>query len=244
MLYTFGDSFVATPSDVKPDWAWSSLVASTLNTTEVVLGVHASSSQYAFNKFEEYIDKFIEGDIVIIILTLEQKANFFSDRPKLNVDWQFQPNIGNYTTEEKLAVELYYKHLYNVDNVIVNTTNFLQSVQEVTVRKQLKTFVFFSFRTSFIINQERFPNIRFSVGNLWNEQIKEISDKSLFDFLSHYRFFNDSRVLHFTKDNHRIIANKILSSIYNNDLIDFTIGLNQNVFGWDEFKSAALNSVG
>jgi hypothetical protein len=244
MLYTFGDSFVATRYGEKPDWAWSSLVATAFNTNEIALGIHASSSQYTFNKFEEYTDKFIEGDIVVIVLTLEQKSNFFSDRPKLNIDWQFQPNIDTYTTEEKLAVELYYKHLYNVDNVIVNTTNFLQSVQEVTVRKQLKTFVFFGFRNSFAINQERFPNIRFANGNLWSEQIKEISDKSLFDFLSYHKFFNDSRLLHFTKDNHRIIADKILSSIYNNDLIDFTIGLNQNIFGWNEFKSSAFNSIG
>jgi hypothetical protein len=243
MLYTFGDSFIATRSNMKPDWSWTSLIATTYNTIEVPFGVHASSSQYTFNKFEENRDKFVKDDIVIIMLTLENKSNFFSDRPKLAIDWAFEVNDDPFIEQEKIAVEMYYKYLYNIDNVVVNTMNFLQSVEDVTIRKQLKTFVFTGFINSFHPTKERFPNIRFANGNLWDEQIKEISDKSLFNFLDYYKFTNDPRLLHFTKDNHKIIADKIIASIQNNDSIDFTIGLKQNVFGWNEYKLSAFNST-
>ena len=239
MLYTFGDSFVKTAGET-PSWAYTSLVSTAFNTTIQNFGETSSSLEYTFNQFEEQRNNFVKDDIIIITLSLPEKTFFFHDRPKLSYLWSF--DTVSHTTEEKVAMEMYYKHLHNSKNIINNLLNFLYSVQEITQRKQLKTVIL---KTLFndvdnIVNKERYPSLHIANGYFWELMKQEISQPSLISFLNLHKFMNDSRVFHFSIPNHKIIADSIISAIKNNTEINLEDVLLKNIFDWDVYNNDRL----
>ena len=126
MLYVFGDSF-AKMSDSQPEWVYPTLVAKLLNTEEKNFGYPSSSLEYTFDKFEEQRNNFVEGDVVIITLTLREKTYFFHDRPWLSHLWSFD-GIVPYTKEEHDLVKSYFEHNKNEKNSI-NNLIIIHSIQ-------------------------------------------------------------------------------------------------------------------
>lgn len=245
MLYTFGDSFVKT-FDETPEWVYTSLVAKEFNTVEKNFGVISSSLEYTFHQFEEHRNNFVEGDIIIIALTLPDKTYFFHDRPSFSHVWTYEKEL--HTVEEKSAMEMYYKHLHNSKNIKFNLINFLHSVQEVTVRKKLHTVILKSLFKDVdnIVNKERYPDLHIANDYLWETMKLEIADSTLASYLNESKFIYDTRELHFTEPNHRVIADSIISAIKHGTEINIEDVLLKNIFDWDLYNQqvAAFNSVG
>jgi hypothetical protein len=236
MLYTFGDSFIKMFN--TPEWAYTSLIAKEFNTTEKSFGLISSSLEYTFHQFEQQRNNFVEGDIVIIALSLLDKTFFFNDRPALSHLWSFETET--HTTEEKLAMEMYYKHLHNTDNSKINLLNFLHSVQEITRSKKLKTVIIKTlfFDNNNIVNKERYPELIIANDCFWELMKLEISNESLLSYLNLNKFANDSRVFHFSEPNHRIIADSIISAIKNNTEINLENVLLRNIYNWDIYNQS------
>lgn len=239
MLYTFGDSFVKT-FDETPEWAYTSLIAKEFNTVEKNFGVISSSLEYTFHQFEEQRNNFVEGDIIIIALSLPDKTYFFHDRPSLSHVWSF--DTEKHTIEEKFAMEMYYKHLHNSKNIKFTLLNFLHSVQEVTARKKLHTVILKSLFNDVdnIVNKDRYPSLHIATDYLWETMKLEISDSTLTSYLNLTKFTNDTRELHFTEPNHRIIADSIISAIKHNTEINIENVLLRNIFNWDLYNKSRL----
>ena len=237
MLYTFGDSFVKT-TGAAPEWAYTSLIAKEFNTTELSFGLESSSLEYTFQQFEEQRNNFVEGDIIIITLSLLDKTFFFQDRPSISQMWSF--DTEEHTVEEKTAMEMYYKHLHNSKNITVNLLNFLHSVQEITKQKQLKTVILKTlfFDTYNIVSKERFPELIIGNDYFWELMKKEISQPSLITYLNLHKFKNDARVFHFMEPNHRIIADSIISAIKYKTEINLENVLLKNIFNWDLYNQS------
>jgi len=236
MLYTFGDSFIKMFN--TPDWAYTSLIAKEFNTTEKSFGLISSSLEYTFHQFEQQRNNFVEGDIVIIALSLLDKTFFFHDRPALSHLWSFETE--QHTVEEKTAMEMYYKHLHNTENIKINLLNFLHSVQEITRSKKLKTVILKTlfFDADNIVNKERFPELIIGNDCFWELMKLEISQDSLLNYLDLHKFTKDARTFHFMEPNHRIIADSIISAIKNNTEINLENVLLRNIFDWDIYNQS------
>ena len=239
MLYTFGDSFVKSIIDT-PEWAYTSLVAKEFNTLEKSFGLESSGLEYTFHQFEEQRNNFVEGDVIIITLSMIDKTYFFHDRPALSYLWSFETET--HTEQEKTAIQMYYKHLHNTQNMKINLLNFLYSVQEITKRKQLKTVIL---KTLFldaenIVNTERFPELIIAKDYFWDLMKEEISQSSLITYLNLNKFKNDARVFHFSAPNHRIIADSIISAIKYGTEINLQDVLLKNIFDWNLYNEIRL----
>jgi hypothetical protein len=223
-----------------PEWAYTSLIAKEFNTTHLNFGLASSSLEYTFHQFEQQRNNLVEGDIVIITLSLPDKTFFFHDRPALSHLWSFETE--QHTVEEKNALEIYYKQLHNSKNIVVNLLNFLHSVQEVTKRKGLKTVVFKTFINEFDseINNERYPDLIVANGSLWEFMKLEISQVTLLSYLNTNKFVNDSRLFHFSEPNHKIIADSIISAIKYNTEINLENVLLRNIFDWNSYNQSRL----
>ena len=232
MLYTFGDSFIKTFEN-PPEWVYPTLIATEFNTVENRFGKSSSSLEYTFHQFEEQRNNFVEGDIIIITLSLPDKTFYFHDRPSLSHVWSCETE--EHTLEEKFAMEIYYRHLHVPKNIRINLLNFLHSVQEVTERKKLHTVILKSLFKDVdnIINKERFPSLHIVNDYLWDKMREEISDSTLTMYLDISKFVNDARDLHFLEPNHRIIANSIISAIKYGTEINLENVLLKNIFNWD-----------
>jgi len=236
MLYTFGDSFIKMFN--TPDWAYTSLIAKEFDTHELSFGLISSSLEYTFHQFEEQRNNFVEGDIVIIALSLLDKSFFFHDRPALSHLWSLETE--HHTVEEKTAMEMYYKHLHSSTNIKTNLLNFLHSVQEVTQRKQLKTVILKTlfFDTDNIVNKERFPELLIANDCFWELMKLEISQDTLLSYLDLNKFTKDVRTFHFMEPNHKVIADSIISAIKNNTEINLKDALIRNIFNWDLYNQS------
>jgi hypothetical protein len=221
-----------------PEWAYTSLIAKEFNTTEKSFGVISSSLEYTFYQFEQQRNNFVEGDIVIIALSLLDKTFFFNDRPELSQMWSFETE--EHTVEEKTAMEMYYNHLHNSKNIKINLINFLHSVQEVTQRKRLKTVILKTlfFDTDNIVNKERYPELIIANDCFWELMKVEISQESLLSYLNLHKFTNDARTFHFMEPNHKIIADSIISAIKYNTEINLENVLLRNIYNWDLYNQS------
>ena len=230
MLYVFGDSF-ANGFGILPDYAHINLVAKVFKTEIKNLGFLGSSLEYTFTKFEEQRNNFAENDIIIIMLTMLDKTHFFPDRPNISGPWSFK-EFKNYSDDEQNAVELFYEKLHNPRNTVINLYNFLHSVQDITVRKKCKTVIFHSFDSYYnsSINNERYPDLHIAKGNLWFNMKREIRDVDLLNHYMEHHFVNDPRILHFSKQNHFILANSIVSAIRNKTEIDLDNIILENIY--------------
>ena len=238
MLYVFGDSYVK--SDSRPDWSYLSLVQKELDTPEQNFGLVGSSLDYTFARFEEQRNNFVEGDIILITLTVQEKVTFFPDRPTLSHSVMSRHFFGtvDHTNEEKQAMQAYFKHLHNPEIVGINVINFLHSVNDITQKKKLHTVVLNSIAHNFdsLVVQERFPAIHLAKGCLADPTKAEISDQDLFNFFEFQMYTNDPRPFHYSKENHRILADSIISSIKHNTAIDLETIFKKNIFGRDQFR--------
>ena len=107
----------------------------------------------------------------------------------------------------------------------------MHSVQDTTVRKKCETVIFHSFDSYYnnSINNKRYPDLHIAKGNLWYNMKREIRDNLVRDNYDKHYFVNDPRVLHFSKQNHVVIANSIISAIRNKSVIDLDSLIIENI---------------
>jgi hypothetical protein len=97
-----------------------------------------------------------------------------------------------------------------------------------------------------IVNKERYPSLHIANDYLWETMKLEIADSTLVSYLNESKFIYDTRELHFTEPNHRVIADSIISAIKHGTEINIEDVLLKNIFDWDLYNQqvAAFNSVG
>ena len=238
MLYIFGDSYTTMVN--RPDWTYLSLIKQALDTDEQNFGLVGSSLDYTFSKFEEQRNNFVQGDVILITLTVEEKVTFWPDRPTLShavMSRKFFDSV-EHTKEEKKAMQDYYRYLHNPDSIRIQTLNFLHNVDAVSREKNLRTVVINSIAHSFdhAVTSERFPNLHIARGCLADPTKAEINDKDLFGYFEFHMYVNDPRPFHFSEPNHRILADSIMSALEHNTEIDLTNIFMPGIFGRGDFN--------
>ena len=238
MIYIFGDSFSTPNPNPNINWAWPNALPKALESDVVNVSVAASGLEYTFGQFEKYRKKFKSKDIIIITLTAESRTYFFPDRPRVS-----KIDSENISREEKLAVEYFMKYLENLDNIRVNTLNFLHAVKDISLEKDLHTIVLHGFNNSHYNDTQdptRFHGIHVSQGNMFN-YICQAECANDFIYQQVMGPNGDIRFNHMCKANHIILTNKLISNIRHNTPIDLRQGFELNII--DDAMLFQLNNT-
>lgn len=210
MIYIFGDSFSEPFDNIK--WAWTNLITTNLQQEILNFSLSASGLEYSYCRFEDSRTKFLENDIVIIVLTLESRTFFSVTNPENS-----QITRGKLSKEEKIAYEYYLKYLENPLSNKLNILNFLHHLKDVTLEKNLHSIVLHGFPNSNhneINDFQRFNNLYISEGNLLDDvAMVECENFQLYERVMNYNGIGDLRPNHMTKSNHYILSQKILKNI-------------------------------
>lgn len=226
-LYVFGDSFSASTKTISElpncddmiplEKNWIDLVHDGLGVDEqVVLGFHGANNEIIYGYLRQHMSDYKEGDYIIIQTTSAFRKWFFHDRLSWTNYWQtnFKKEIGNiFTKEEVDAVEKYKKYLFNETAYQLNYEMFVNAVFAFAQNNaKYRVLILPAFHNTFGVN-----------GTLQDVCVGEFTDKKVAS--DYYEYHGvDPRPNHMSKENHTILANKILDFFKKGETIDLDKG--------------------
>ena len=240
-LWVFGDSFFVdirhlsasnesrrlytkNPPFFDLEKNWTNLVADALGCEDYVdEAVAGCSNEYIYHRLMSRRHEFKNEDYVIIGQTSFDRRWLVERCPHL-ANWsycRFDPNAPNSVTKsENKAIQEYARHLYSeTASVAISDAIFWAMVH---LAKEYE-----SIGVKFLI-LPAFNFVPGVVGTLNEVSTKEFdSDKTLNDF---YKKTNDSRWNHFSEENHRILANKVVRFFTNFETVDLTTDFKTSIY--------------
>jgi hypothetical protein len=229
-LYIIGNSFSQRNDgygSVPDHEAWYSLVAKEFSSEQINISYPSASIGAIALEFEKIRDQLCHNDMLIIFLAVPDLKFFFADRPSVSAGRCLPFN--DCLEEEKTAIEYYEKYLDNREVHRMMTINFLHNLNEVTQRLNLKTIVLRTYKddhTDKDLTNERYPNLIISKENLWSTSLREFANQQLYRCIKvkTFTWMIDFRTNHFTRENHRVLADKLINSIKDGAPLDLTTG--------------------
>ena len=217
-LWLFGDSFSAQPN-VECDFiVWPELIARHFKLPHYWNWARMGcANDFIFHEFTSRIPEMKEGDFVIVQPTSPHRQWFFED-----------PEVGNYliqdlgkyiTADQKKAVDLYIRHLQSdrLDNL--RYTQFGLALERVCAMvPHLRILVLPAFY--------EMPGVTGHLTGISDSEHADLSPEAVTKWYKDNNG-NDPRVMHLSKQNHPILAQKIIEFYETGKNIDLTTGFEQ-----------------
>ena len=217
-LWLFGDSFSAQPNVDCDFIVWPELITRHFKLPHYWNWARMGcANDFIFHEFTSRIAEMKEGDFVIIQPTSPNRQWFFED-----------PEVGNYliqdlekyiTADQKKAIDLYIKHLQQDKIDDMRYAQFTLALERICSKvPHLRILVLPGFYSV--------PGV---VGTLTEVADGEHADVSLEAIAKWYKNNNgnDPRVMHLSKQNHTILADKIIDFYETGKSIDLSSGFEQ-----------------
>lgn len=232
-LWIFGDSY-GVPLSTTIDWFWADQVREHLgcdkSENRCILGASNEAIQYCIMKESSNIRS---EDYVIVISTSIDRKWFFKDLPYAGNFFcsNLEELVGRASAN---AVKQYILYLMNPDMIYINFHQFLGWVHYVTDKNKWNLIVIPGFE------EHNYPvSHRYTVtGSLYDACFAEFCTQE--DNLWYYKDFcngRDRRSGHLTKDNHKILAEKISETFKYSSPLDLTNGLLSNIISKNNINS-------
>lgn len=233
-LWTFGGSYIKKERDKflnQYNDQWIQIVAHETNSNLNCCCLGGSSIDWIYKKFIDNYNNIQENDIVIVTFTAIDRRWLFKDHP----DQAYCRESPNNNIEENKALKYYTLYLDNPIPYEYYLLNFLHMLNLLTEKKNLHTILLTcsSDTENFLFNRiDDFKFLNIALGNLLNISFKEydLDTRENLDILASEFLTN-----HMLASNHRILANKIISNIQHNTLIDLNIGFKENLINNNSF---------
>ncbi len=220
-LYIFGDSFGESWDEVN---TWAVQVSTLLHMELKNYALSGVSLEYTYKTFYDVSDTFIEGDIVIMILTDINRKWLLADHPGRTTLRMLEKK---HKTDVRLvnAVQLYFSEIFNPIVERIHLTSFIHALVSLTKHLQIKPIILVAFDNDDLLNginvkdiQKIYPNV--ALGSLWKISKQEFPLQVLDTVI--LQNFQDFRPNHLSRINHTILANKLIKYIEQNMIVDLT----------------------
>ena len=232
MIHAFGDSYVALTYPHNKDLTYLDILSNYYNTKVINYAKGGSGLEFTFGEVYRNINKINSDDIVLIVLTDQNRQYFFKN-----------PTLGNFiyidyfkdqgiTAEMKQAWEYYIKYLSYNDFELQEqrTVFFLHYINEHARRLNLKFLIVRGFNNAFDdkIHQDNFSNLIISNGSLNDITKNELIIPN--NEWIYFRYHNgmDPRENHMSEINHTILADKIIQTVVNGAPLDLMHGFKKH----------------
>jgi hypothetical protein len=230
-LWVFGDSFAQHKcGKYEPDtdysWVYQNHIIEGLgfehSPEEYNFGKGGSSLDYTYTMVWEQWENIAPGDIVLIMATNYHRAWLFRDLPGISTLWNLDVNDRHkFKTLPKIArtyFNNYFKYSHVENNQHAKYQNFLFALSELQRQKQATVIVLPCFKyNKGIIPNNIIKGVRGTLSDIsqseWMNIKEDNSNVSI-----------DRRMNHLTRQNHKVLAKKILYSIERGTDIDLEKG--------------------
>jgi len=240
-LHIFGDSYSCDypwiPEN-KKNWMYHKILADYLNLEYYNYSVIGSSLEHMFIQFDTNKEKIKENDIVIICITSLNRTFFFEEKPWIKEYDEYC--MDEISDTEAIAMKYFFSFLstQNWHNMLVHLANFLHSVNNLASQLQNKILIidclgYFRGKAPFNSLEERYENLIIPNGVLHDISLGESTNLSLIQEVFK-RHGGDGRLNHICKNNHDVLAGKIIDYYEKNKEIDFK-GFHTNIFSNIEY---------
>ena len=235
-LFIVGDSFSVPPKPEDPTKeTWTHLVHQGLidrldqKVEYVNLSLMGSSQEWAWRYLQMWLDDDVTADDhIVVCLTHPSRVWYFEDIPSLT-----NANIvdldQHISAERAKVVELYLKHIQRPEIDLQNVNNRMAYVAYQVQRQKLSRPLFLKCFSQDLAQSTDWPEINVAKGVLMDDvQYWEFEDPEM---EVDARFWNglDSRYNHMCLSNHRVLADKILANLLDDQPVDLTEGFHKNL---------------
>ncbi|MEY4331374.1 MAG: hypothetical protein RLZZ196_112 [Bacteroidota bacterium] len=233
-LFIFSDSFGAYPPGDSIDNYWMTLLAKHFKCQLYIGGGIGSSQDYCFSKIADNRDFITQDDQIIVLLTEPSRFWFYEPIPEIsnvnviNIDQQLPPGFGT-------AAINYFSYLYRPQLGDMWEENRLAWLNNLSRIQQWRKPIIISCFRNLEYDMKQFDFLDIVEGNLLNVSHAEFTDstieKSLIKINDDFEtldtntiFFGmDARGCHLCFSNHKILKNKIVNLITNNEKINLNL---------------------
>tara|TARA_X000001036_G_C20626984_1_gene785568 strand:- start:680 stop:1432 length:753 start_codon:yes stop_codon:yes gene_type:complete len=227
-LWIFADSFGAEPNpayDFKnnDDWIWWKQVAERMNLHAMSCSNWGISNEWLYSAMRTEYQNMIPGDKVVLITTDPNRRWFFEDLPTHANLWNrdIEKDVGKTKAQ---AVKQYLTHL--TDNPILS-----DCYHETLIGWAYTVFNSMDVTVCAIPGFINTPMHVVGGSCLSNASNAEFASKEIMDYHYSKHSHRDSRICHFSRDNHTVLADKIVKFFKDpNQKMDLSTGFVQNIF--------------
>lgn len=227
-VWVFGDSFSLTTNNPHPG-QWMHKIAEKFRTTAKSYGLHGSSLEFTYHRFNLVRNEIKQNDIVIINLTRSNRHWFFKNFPAHHGN-----DSPTHNNDEVNAMKFYRDFLdKNLEIPNIYLLNFLYNLHGLTKKLGLKTIILSNANEEhnlLLEKRNQFPLFSIAKGMLRDLSINEYTPNSQY-LLSEAKTVGafDPRMNHLIRSNHNNLANKIINNIVYQTPIDLTEGVVSNL---------------
>lgn len=220
-VWVFGDSFSLTTSTPHAG-QWMHQIGAKFRTETRCYGLHGSSLEFTYYRFNLVRNEMKFNDIVIINLTRSNRHWFFKNFPAHHGN---ESPTNNHN--DVIAMESYRELLdKNLEIPTIHLLNFLYNLHGITKKLGLKTILLCNTNEEYnllIEKRNQFPLFTVAKGMLRDLSINEYKKDSQY-LLSETKTIGafDPRMNHLIRSNHNNLANKIINNLVYQTPIDLT----------------------
>jgi len=226
-LWIFGDSF----AEIRPGAStWGLQVANNYKLDLANIAVNGCGVDWLSLQWSEIFHTIDVNDRIVVLAPFPDRVNFWHDRPslsgysaliKLETDQTLQKKLDGVPAEAISAFKEYFKWLHNPIYNNLKITGWLHWVN--SVGKNLKNKPVVLHTTNQTVNSPLDYSI-VAQGNLLDATIAEFKSIGEWERLTATGAWQDTRISHFSTQNHVVLANKIIKSWDEDTVIDLTTG--------------------
>lgn len=244
-LWIFADSFGAEPNAAynfqnRDDWTWWKQAAERMNLHAMPCCDWGVSNEWLYYAMKTEYQNMVPGDKLVLITTDPNRRWFFKD-------YQSHANIWNRELEKDLgkpraqAIKQYLTHL--TENPILS-----ECYHETLIGWAYTVFNSMDITVCAIPGFANTPmHVVAGVDDcLSGASNGEFASREIMDYHYERTGYKDSRICHFSRDNHTVLADKVVTFFEDpSQQIDLSTGFVQNIFrtrqDCDEFDYTATS---
>lgn len=248
-LWVFGDSYAC---EVNPhynyenrcDWIWPIRLSKMLGLERTaVVGQYGVSNEYIMYQVKEYKHHIHPNDVVVIISSGMGRRWFFKNSPELsNIGslWmtEMQGKKDNFWKRDmwngkgkqtQKAIEYYLTYIADENHQLdfIYLEMFLAWCYQAQQWGQWQNMILLAGFEGMPLHSGNATE--FSLFDIDSAEIDKDNIEHKQRFLDHYDF-KDPRIMHLSRPNHEVMAQKLYENIANNKPLDFTTGFETDLY--------------
>ena len=181
------------------------------------------ANEFILHKLKQREPSLKSGDYIIVQLTSFYREWLFEDKPHMANYFTTKFKTGVHVTKEQNdALEMYRRHLYSDHR---NAIHYDAIVDAITLRTML-----YAEQGIQCLILPGFHNITGAEGNMFEASNLEFDCGKTSQA---YYQKDDTRFNHFSEDNHKILANKVIDFFKTGKTVDLTTGFKTNIYTKD-----------
>ena len=225
-LYVIGDSFVAPPKPEDSTVVWPMMVAEKMGLELINPSQMGTAQDWCWQKLQQWLDsEMTPDDYLIVALTHPSRCWFIESEPRLSHPYVI--DLERWCSRDQAkAIEHYIRYIQRPSLDIIHINNRLAYIAYQVLKKGLHRPLMLKCFDQDVAQGEHFSELNWANGILMDNTHAIEFDPPELD--THDKSFwpgsIDARYNHMCLTNHKILADKVVTALTNDTVLDLTEG--------------------